>query len=318
MKRNPKYENSIWQHFAAWVRGKYDPLKGKLEVKTPPKEKSGINIERYVAKMMAENEEQFELGQKRHLDRFQKAYYAVAIILGIFMTILLLQTISYLPEFGDVRAPENNEVATRYIEKGLEETGAVNIVAGMILDYRAFDTFGESCVLFVAACCVLMLLKTDSGQSKEKEDEEKADSYFEPKNDEILQQAAKVLVPVIVLFGVYVILNGHISPGGGFSGGAIIGAGFIFHLTAYGYEKTRKFLSEKVIKTLTVSALSFYCIAKSYSFYTGANHLHSIITPGTPGAILSAGLIVYLNICVGIVVACTMYSFYVMFRKGDY
>ncbi len=318
MKKNPKYENSIWQHFAQWVKGEYDPLKGKLEVRPPSRDRDRINIGRYVDKMKAENEEMFELGQQKHLSRFQKAYYVVAIALGIFMTILLLQTISYLPEFGDVRAPENNEVATRYIEKGLEETGAVNIVAGMILDYRAFDTFGESCVLFVAACCVLMLLKTDEDSIREKEDEERSDSYFEPKNDTILQQAAKVLVPMIVIFGIYVILNGHISPGGGFSGGAIIGSGFILYLTAYGFEKTRKFLSEKVIKTLTVTALTFYCVAKSYSFYTGANHLDNIITPGTPGAILSAGLIVYLNICVGIVVACTMYSFYVMFRKGDF
>ncbi len=316
MKRNPKYENSIWQHFASWVKGNYDPLKGKMEVHTPPKDRDRINISRYVNKMMAENEEMFELGRKRHLDRFQKTYYAIAIVLGIFMTILLLLTISYLPEFGDVHAPENNEVAARYIEKGLEETGAVNIVAGMILDYRAFDTFGESCVLFVAACCVLMLLKTDKGTIKEEED--RRDSYFEPRNDALLKQAAKVLVPLIIIFGVYVVLNGHISPGGGFSGGAIVGSGFILYLTAYGFEEAGRFLSEKVIKTLTVTALTFYCIAKSYSFYTGANHLDSFITPGIPGNILSAGLIVYLNICVGIVVACTMYSFYVMFRRGDY
>mgnify|MGYP002581155020 CR=1 FL=1 len=104
--------------------------------------------------------------------------------------------------------------------------------------------------------------------------------------------------------------------GGGFSGGAIIGSGLILYLTAYGFEKTQRFMNEKVVKVLTVGALTFYCFAKSYSFYTGANHLHSIITPGTPGNILSAGLIVYLNICVGIVVACTMYSFYTLFRKG--
>lgn len=318
MKKNPKYENSIWQHFALWIKGEYDPHKGKLETRVPTGNRDKINIERYVEKMKADNEEMFELGQKKQLQRFQKAYYFVAIALGIFMTILLLKTISFLPEFGDINAPENNEVAARYIEKGLEETGAVNIVAGMILDYRAFDTFGESCVLFVAACCVLMLLKTDEESSKEKENEEHSDSFFEPKNDLVLQQAAKVLVPMIIIFGIYVILNGHISPGGGFSGGAIIGSGFILYLTAYGFERTRRFLSEKVIKTATVSALLFYCVAKSYSFYTGANHLESIITPGTPGAILSAGLIVYLNICVGIVVACTMYSFYVMFRKGDF
>ena len=55
-------------------------------------------------------------------------------------------------------------------------------------------------------------------------------------------------------------------------------------------------------------------------FYTGANEIHSVIPLGTPGAILSSGLILILilNICVGIVVAGTMYTFYVMFRKGGY
>lgn len=77
-------------------------------------------------------------------------------------------------------------------------------------------------------------------------------------------------------------------------------------------------MTEKLVKCLTVTALTFYCFAKSYSFYTGANGLPSVVTPGVPGAILSAGLIVYLNICVGIVVACTMYTFYVMFRKGGF
>ncbi|MCX4316273.1 MAG: hypothetical protein OSJ52_06505, partial [Lachnospiraceae bacterium] len=48
----------------------------------------------------------------------------------------------------------------------------------------------------------------------------------------------------------------------------------------------------------------------------GANHLESFIPKGTPGAILSSGLILPLNICVGMVVACTMYGFYAVFRKG--
>ncbi|MBR6397187.1 MAG: hypothetical protein IKS09_09530, partial [Lachnospiraceae bacterium] len=64
--------------------------------------------------------------------------------------------------------------------------------------------------------------------------------------------------------------------------------------------------------------LGFYSLSKSYSFYTGANHLESFIPKGTPGNILSSGLILPLNIAVGMVVACTMYGFYVMFRKGGY
>ncbi|MCR5402850.1 MAG: hypothetical protein K6E91_03405 [Butyrivibrio sp.] len=312
-RKNPDYEGSKWQHFAQWTKGEYDPQKGKLETHPPVKsKKSGTDIKGYLRKMWNENKDLYEEKQEKELSLFEKIYFFVAILLGVFITILLLVTVSHLPRFGDANAPENNEVARRYIEKGLEETGAVNIVACMILDYRAFDTFGESCVLFVAATCVLMLLKSDG---KEKKDTE---SEYVTRRSEILRPAARILVPVIIIFGIYVILNGHLSPGGGFSGGAIIGAGLILYLTAFGFERAGRFLSEKNIRIITVLSLTFYCFAKSYSFYTGANHLESIITPGTPGALLSAGLIVYLNICVGIVVACTMYSFYVAFRRGSF
>ena len=132
----------------------------------------------------------------------------------------------------------------------------------------------------------------------------------------ILQKIAKLIVPFIILFGIYIILNGHLSAGGGFSGGAVIGAGLILYLLAFGFAKAERFFTEKTFKIITCTALIFYCIAKSYSFYTGANGLESHIPLGTPGAILSSGLILPLNICVGMVVACTMYGFYTVFRKG--
>ena len=118
------------------------------------------------------------------------------------------------------------------------------------------------------------------------------------------------------MFGIYILLNGHLSPGGGFSGGAIMGAGLILHVNAYGYKKTQRFFNEKTYKKVTVGALSFYCLAKSYSFFTGANHIPSGIPLGNAGDIISSGLILPLNICVGLVVACTMYAFYTLFKKG--
>ncbi|MCD8189957.1 MAG: hypothetical protein LUD78_07010 [Clostridiales bacterium] len=314
-KPNPNYKGSTWDKVTRWVKGTYDPADGRLE-STPPKNRlsPGERAERMLREY---DQSRFEEGVAKQIGAFQVVSRIFFVLMALFMVIVLLYTVSFLPAFGDPASPVNNEVSQRYIEQGLEETGAVNIVAGMILDYRAFDTFGESCVLFVALCCVTILLRADRKDEirlRNREDHE--DQYYEPEEDNILQQAAKLLVPLIIIFGVYVVLNGHISPGGGFSGGAIIGTGLILHLTAFGVQRTRRFMNERVIKTLTVCALTFYCFAKSYSFYTGANGLESIITTGTPGAILSAGLIVYLNICVGIVVACTMYSFYILFRKG--
>ena len=168
---------------------------------------------------------------------------------------------------------------------------------------------------------VLILLRVsgskDGKPSTEQLEAEADDRMYEPKNDAILQHAANFLVPLILMFGVYVILNGHISPGGGFSGGAIMGAGLILYLNAFGFKRTERFFTFTTFKIVSCVALSFYALSKAYSFFTGANHLPSIITTGTPGMIFSAGLIPYLNIAVGLVVCCTMYAFYTLFRKGD-
>ena len=244
----------------------------------------------------------------------------LALVLSLMMIFFLLETVALMPRFGDAQAPGVNEVSQRYISKGLEETGAVNMVAGMILDYRAFDTLGESTVLFLAACAVLILLRIDRNKDGSPVFEliaaESDDRHYEPAKDHILQGSAKILTPIIFLFGIYIILNGHLSPGGGFSGGAIISAGLILFLDAFGFEKTGKFFTYKTFVRVSFFSLSFYAIAKAYSFYCGANGLPSGIPLGTPGAILSGGLIMPLNIAVGLVVACTMYIFYALFRKG--
>lgn len=256
--------------------------------------------------------------ERMEIRSFNRLYVFLSIILCVVMIGTLVMAISYLPKYGSTENPVNNEVAQRYIESGMEETGAVNIVAGMILDYRAFDTLGESNVLFTAVCSVLILLRMDNIEENKKRLKrfEKEEALFDLTADPIFSTIVNILFPFILLFGIYVVLNGHLSPGGGFSGGAIMGAGLILYSLAFGFEKIERFLNEKTMKVIVVCALSFYCLAKSYSFFTGANHLESIISTGTPGNIISAGLILPLNIAVGLIVACTMYGFYSLFKRG--
>lgn len=315
-----EYAKTLSGRLRIWLDGTKDPYLGNVEMRVQEK------VEETPEEQLQRKEEKqerlkkvYQLDDNRPVNFFQKMYSVFCVVFCLFLVAMLLIAVSYLPTYGVEENPVNNVVSQRYIEKGLQETGAVNIVTGMILDYRAFDTLGESHVLFVATCTVLILLRHDRKKEEDevtREDEE--DRVFEPKNDVILQMVSRVLVPPIIIFGIYVILCGHLGPGGGFSGGAIIGAGLILYLNAFGFKKTEKFFTGKTYKVLSVSALGCYCLAKSYSFYTGANHIESIIPLGTPGAILSSGLILILNICVGIVVAGTMYTFYVMFRKGGY
>ena len=313
------YDNSWWPRFVRWLKNGSsaldDAMYGDLEEETVlPDAPAGDDEQDMYSQVHA-------WSRSKGAKLAQWFYRVTAVVICLGINWMLLQTAAYLPPFGNPGNPANNEVSRRYIEQGMQETGAVNIVAGMILDYRAFDTLGESNVLFIAACSVLILLRISpekhGGDAVAQLEAEADDRMYEPKNDLILQRIASFLVPLILLFGVYIIMNGHISPGGGFSGGAVMGAGLILYLNAFGFRKTERFFTFKTFKVVSLCALSFYAVSKAYSFFTGANHLSSFITPGTPGRLFSAGLIPYLNIAVGLVVCCTMYAFYTLFRKGD-
>ena len=82
--------------------------------------------------------------------------FVVLVIIGI----LLLLVVQEMPTFGDPTNPVHNEVAQRYIEKTVEETGVLNAVTAIITDYRGFDTLGEVTVLLTAIAGVLAILRS--------------------------------------------------------------------------------------------------------------------------------------------------------------
>ena len=255
-------------------------------------------------------------------ERLLRAIYcAVSVLVCVGLSALLIYTALDLPQFGGADALVDNEVSRFYVEEGLEHTGAVNIISGIILDFRGFDTLGESHVLFIAACTVLLLLHLPQGDDPDslrmRMAAESDDRHFEPRHDPILQGGARVLVPLLIVFGAYILLNGHLSPGGGFSGGAVLGAGMILFLCAFGFKRSERFFTFKTFRAATTAALVFYALSKGYVFFTGANGIANGISAGKFGAILSGGLMMPLNIAVGLVVACTMYALFTLFRKGD-
>ena len=306
--------------FLPWLYGEQDVMDRMAEyVESPDMTRSELKkITRSVEEEYKNRPDVLEaIGRSR--SRFRRLYLAVALISCVALTLVLLYTISLMPRYGEEN-PRTKEVVSRYVEEGLQETGAVNIVSGMILDYRAFDTLGESHVLFTALVCVLILLRIDTkNQMTGYEDyyTVRTDSYFDLSGDPILRLVCAVIIPCVLLYGIYIILNGQNSPGGGFSGGAVLGAGLILFSTAFGFDKVDRLFSLKVSNIVTFVSLAFYSFAKGYVFFMGANGLDAHIPKGTPGAIFSGGMILPLDIAVGCVVGCTMFGFYSLFRRGS-
>jgi multicomponent Na+:H+ antiporter subunit B len=88
----------------------------------------------------------------------------IAVLITLGITIILQIGSMDLPQFGIVDTPTNNDVTKYYIENATNDTGAINIIAGVILDYRAFDTFVESSVLFTSAIVVMVVLKKEKSK----------------------------------------------------------------------------------------------------------------------------------------------------------
>lgn len=287
-----------------WDEGNFDFSKeiiGDLHEKDPEEKTEDVSWSHDIYKSLEHKEEKL----------FKRVYPVISVLMAALLIFFMLRVVIDMPAFARADTPANSsEVIKRYIEKGLDESGAINIVASVILDYRAFDTLGESHVLFTASVVVLVLLLSMNSKKELKSERNITEK------DLILQNTAKVIVPLIIMFGFYVMLAGHLGPGGGFSGGSIIGGALILYSYAFGQERLNKIINTKSYKYIVLCALAFYSISKCYSFFCGANHLESIFSPGTPGMILSAGLILPLNVAVGIVVACTMYGFYCYFTRG--
>ena len=249
----------------------------------------------------------FDFSEFKH----KKFVHVVYVLLGVFCLFslcgLLMATVAEMPKFG-TDAEQMDMVSYEYLEHGLQETGTVNIITGIILEYRGFDTLGESFVLFCAVTCVLSILLADSHDDTAVKSAKL--EFSDLSGDPIMRKTATAIIPLILIFGIYIILNGHLSPGGGFSGGAVIGAALILLSAAFGEDASGRFMSERNYKIISFVALSSYCFMKSYTFYTGANGLPLGVGHGTIGNIFSAGFVLPLNIAVGMVVASTMYSIY--------
>ena len=179
-------DKSLWQRLNDWVNGDQPDKPGRIRsVGDLP------DVQPKAARP--------EKNPLRYLN-YQRRLYAVAAVLVCLSLLLALSyTVLQLPVYNDPNAPTNNEVSHRYLEQGMAETGAVNTVAGMILDYRAFDTFGESTVLFAATAAVLFI--TLSKHTKEWTDK---GPFADPSTDLIFQHIGKLLLPMILVYGVYV------------------------------------------------------------------------------------------------------------------
>lgn len=185
-----------------------------------------------------------------------------------------------------------------YVRLAPQELATPNVITGILLAYRGFDTLGEVAVLFMVAAGVGLVL---GGGAPAREETAQAE---EPTpSSELVQNGAMILLPLISIFAAYIIMNGHISAGGGFQGGAVIASGVLLMLLARPQSRINLgFLSA----TESLAGVLFVLVGVAGVIFAGGFLDNSVLPLGEFGAFFSAGTIPVLSVLLGVKVGCEL------------
>ena len=215
--------------------------------------------------------------------------FATALYLSLFVTAV----------FTDVDISDLGPVARTYAENGVNEVGSTNLVTAVIVTYRGLDTLGEVTVLFTASTAIILLLSLHT-----------IARAASPASD-IVSFTARILPAPILLFGTYIIAHGHLSPGGGFPGGAVIASAALLILLgcAGGVAFAGWLPLAESFAGLSFALLGFWGLIRVAQFLN-----NSVMSLGVPGSLLSAGIIPLISTAIGIKVASELSAILGAFR----
>ena len=251
------------------------------------------------------------LASLKLVPRYEKgSKYKPALALGVVITTgaLLIYGTLDMPHFGLPDTPVHQHVAPRYLNDSMAEVGVPNVVTSVLASYRGYDTLGETLVIFTAGIGVMSLLSI----SRVTREESRKKVPAEMQQQIILRVVAKMMIPLILIFALYVQFHGDYGPGGGFQAGVIFAAGIILYTMLFGLSLAQKVFKPRVIETLTALGVSIYAIVGFVCIFMGGNFLDYNVLRHDPVHGQHLGILL-VELGVGITVAAVMITIFFKF-----
>jgi multicomponent Na+:H+ antiporter subunit B len=249
------------------------------------------------------------LAQTARREKSQAGRNVIVPLLVVWVTgAVLIYGTADLPVFGDPAAAAHNHVAPYYINESPRQIGIPNMVASVLASYRGYDTLGEVVVVFAAVIGVISLLglrRRPAGVESRPGTHEK---------HEVLKVVAKMVVPVIMLFALYVQFHGEYSPGGGFQAGVIFAASIILYALVFGLEAARRVIPPRVLNWLPAAGVLIFGGVGLLTMALGGNYLDYNVLGADPPTAQQRGIIM-IEIGVGVTVASVMLLIYFIFAE---
>lgn len=208
-----------------------------------------------------------------------------------------------LPAVGHYRGPYGdvlNQVATY-------ERHVTDIVTAVNFDYRGFDTLGEEFILFMSVVGGTVLLRRQREEEKsERKDQALSDESPErqaPEPSDATRVLTLGLVGPLVVFGLYIVAHGQLTPGGGFQGGVILATAPLLVYLAGDLKRFKQITSHTLVEVAEAAGAGGYLAIGLAGLILGGSYLRNVAPLGQTGMINSGGTIALIDLATGLEVA---------------
>ncbi len=218
--------------------------------------------------------------------------------------LLALILFLFINAMTDLETLYNNAGKLFFGSNALQDTGSMNTVTAIYLDYRLFDSLFEAGILLIAVSGIMWI-------SQHKIESKNANFMLDKyKTPDLFITFSRLLYPIMLAFGLYVIINGHLSPGGGFQGGAIVATAI---LILY-YIDISKTIEVKLILTIEKFLFLLLLLLSVLSYFTRDGYLFTnFITSSNQDT--KAIYLMLLNVIIGAKVALGLVAIFTAFLK---
>lgn len=197
------------------------------------------------------------LGAMLLTSRMEDKATAVRRWLGLIVVLLTGAALMYatadMPGFGDPNSPANSYLGLQYLQKTGHDMELPNVVTAVLASYRGYDTFGETTVILTAGLGVMMILGigvSGNPQAPSCADPEKVKQqrtvHAKDHHHLVLSVIAKLMIPIVLIFGFYVHWHGDFSAGGGFQAGVILASAVILYSLIFGVPAAKRAIPPRV------------------------------------------------------------------------
>ncbi|MCX7653522.1 MAG: Na(+)/H(+) antiporter subunit B [Fervidobacterium sp.] len=237
--------------------------------------------------------------------------WAILIVIA-FLYFFFKDVLPALPEFGKVdlftrvsfdiisKSTKGKYEPIEFKKSSNREEGSANVVTSIVVNYRSFDTLGEVTVLFTAAIGVGIL---SSALRKRR--------FIEFEEHFVLKITSGIILPLVLLFGTYIFIHGHLTPGGGFPGGTVIALGILLMLIS-----NNQFRVTEASKHVEQISGVGYVILGLIGMALSGIFLTNFLPTGVIGDLFSAGVVPIVYVLIGFKVGAELSSIVFEMKEG--